>query len=387
MTVDATGLTIPTQAEIFASMDASLRASIGPQIQTGPDSALGQIMGVVSALIATAYEALAILNDANNPDFASGAQLDAAAALSPGITRDPAQPATAVLTITGTPTTPIPAGSTYRVTGGALFDTVAPVVIGGGGTVDADLVSQVSGAITAAPDTITEEVDIIAGVDSVTNAAAAVPGAAIESDEIFRQRREESIQLAGAGTDGAIAAALGELDTVQQVLVISNRTTVTDSFGIPAHGVRPVLWPAQVDSQPAWQAIFDAQPSGIQTDGAIAGTATDPEGLPQAVAYELAGAIDVWIEIVLTKIETDYAGDAAIKAAVEAFVASPRIGADLLLHEVEASITEQVGAGILTLDAFAKVGGTPGGGDDTNIPVASDEIMQVDPANITVVSS
>lgn len=386
MTLDATGLSIPSKADIIAAMSASIRAAIGPQVQLGADSATGQVIEASSAQIAEAYEGLQELYDAQSPDSASGAQLDGSAAWT-GITRNPATKSIGTLTITGTPTTVVPISSIYRVPAGPRFLTTVEVTIPGGGSIDVGILAETAGALSAAADTITEDVTIIAGVDSVTNAADTVPGTDIESDELLRQRRESSTQIIGAGTDGSISARLGEIDTVQQALVVSNRTNTTDEFGIPPHSFEAVIWPAQTNDQPIWDVVFLTQSAGIEAFGSIAGTAVDAQGISQPVAYSLAIAVDIHIEVVLTVSPTLYGdSDAAVKAAVEAFTANPFIGADLLLHKVEAAV-DDAAAGILTITVLAKVGSAPGPSDDANIPINPIEIYQVDSADIDVTST
>jgi len=90
-------------------------------------------------------------------------------------------------------------------------------------------------------------VTVIAGWASTTNAADFVTGRAQETDAELRARREVSLQIIGAGTDGAIWSRIGELEGVLAVRVKSNRTLAEDADGIPPKAFEVVVHPDTVD--------------------------------------------------------------------------------------------------------------------------------------------
>jgi uncharacterized phage protein gp47/JayE len=381
MTLDATGLTIKTAAEIQAEIEAALLSSIGPQLQLGADTAIGQVIATVSTQLGLAYELAQDVWDATAPDTAAGASLDNLAALV-GVTRDPATVSTGTLTFNGTPSTVIPAGSVYRVPNGPSFETTSPAVIPIGPIV-VPIASLETGAITAGAGTITEFVTVIAGVSSVSNSEAVTPGREVETDAELRLKREAGFAQAGAGTDGAIAAEVAEIDTVAQVIVISNRTSATDALLIPPKSFRCVVWPAQAADEPVFQAIYDTMPAGILADGSITGTVTDSQGISQPVAYELADDQEIHIETILTVDSLTYGGDTEVEDALVALGVGLQLGEDILIHELSAAVVNAV-TGILTIETRAKIGGAPGPGDIVNIDIELDEIATIDVGDITV---
>lgn len=385
MTLDATGLSIPSQADIEEAIKADIRSAIGPQVQLDGDSVTGRIITIFSAQLAQAYEQLLNQYDSTSPDRATGTQLDLVSALVL-VTRDPGVPSFTGLTFTGAPTTIIPAGSIYRVPDGARFLTILEDVIPGGGSIDISVESEIAGAIEAPAGTITEQVTIIAGVTSVTNAEDAEVGRDIETDEALRQRRESSLVRPGGRTEGAIRAALLAVDTVTQALVLSNDTDATDSNGLPPHSYRSIVWPLQADDDPIWLVIWQTAPATIFSDGLIAGTITDSQGISQDVRYSLADEQELYLTINVTTDPQTYGGDDEVDAAVVEWGSALAIGDDVLVHEISAAISDEV-TGILTLEVLVKVGSAPDPADDENITIALDEIATVDTANVLVVSS
>jgi len=227
-------------------------------------------------------------------------------------------------------------------------------------------------------------VDVIAGVSAVTNAAAAVTGREVETDDELRSRRELSLQIIGGGTDQAIRAKLLEVSGVTAAVVISNRTMTTDVNGIPPKAFRVIVWPAPVDDTVIWQAIWDTMPAGILSDGTEDGTATDSQGNSQPVAYSVASEQAVHIDVLITADTTEWPGDGEdqARAAVLAAFADLSIGDDVRLFKITSAVSGI--AGIITITPRAKVGSAPGGGDTANISISLTQIATFDEANIDI---
>jgi len=130
------------------------------------------------------------------PFTAAAEWLEAWAAL-PGITRTAATAATGSATFSGTPTTPIPAGTLMARGDGYTYQTTASGTIGGGSTATVPIVAWSTSlaapatgsdgnADASTPLTISNP---IAGVTSVGAAAGAITGGAeAESDDSLRDR-------------------------------------------------------------------------------------------------------------------------------------------------------------------------------------------------------
>ena len=383
MTVDATGLTIKTLAELREEMRDDARAAFGAGVQLGADSVFGQLIDLVADIAATNYEALQGVYDAFDPDAASGVNLDSLASLT-GITREAARASVAVLTLTGTPATLIPLGTLVRVPNGPTFATSAAVIIGGGGTVDVSSTATVTGPLEAVAGSITEIVTPVVGLSSVTNALDAVVGRNIETDQEFRSRRVASQQAKGAATDPAIRAALLALLIVDQALVISNRTLAVDAFGIPPKAFRAIVWP-DPGVYPADVAIFETiyqeQPAGIESDGARSATVTDSQGFSQTIKYSVATELRAVIDVtLLTGAGFPIDGNDQVTAAIVAATAGLDIGADL--YRITSICAAASVPGVLGATVLQSI--FPAAPAAADLTADIDEIITVDLVDITV---
>lgn len=388
-----TGLLSKTLAEHREEIRAALKAAFGAGIKTSPDAVFGLLADVVANAAANASGIIQAVYDSLDPDQARGVQLDNVVALAPGIVREAASPSTVALDATGTPLAVIPAGSLFAVEGpdGPRFTNPNTEVVGAGGAVTFPVESVETGPIEAPAGTLTV---IITGLPltAVTNALDAVLGRNVETDVELRARREDSLQAGGDATDGAIRAALLALVEVVTCTVISNRTPVVDSFGIPGHGFRCVIWPDPVvlpgDDDEIFKTIFIKMPAGIQPDGARTALVTDSQGLPQTVAYSIAVELKLFVTVTVvagTAYPVD--GDAQVAELMVEYGAELNPGDTFEL--LEALCRARTVPGVLTGTAvFAKIGGAPALGppDDVDVTATVVEVLTVDLGDVLVTS-
>jgi uncharacterized phage protein gp47/JayE len=70
------GLIVPTQQEIFTSMQKKAEAIFGNDLLTTHDSSMGQFLNIFAERMASVYEAVQELDDSNDPDNAQGKALE-----------------------------------------------------------------------------------------------------------------------------------------------------------------------------------------------------------------------------------------------------------------------------------------------------------------------
>lgn len=293
------GFEILTWAEIREAMVAALRTELGPDIDTGEDSLLGRLVGVLALRERDQWTRLQQLYDAGNPDAADGAALDNIAALCPGIYRKPAAAAFGTVNLIGTAGTQVPAGTRLRIPSGRshagrMFLTTATAVIGAGPT-PVPVRALDPGALTVPAGTMTGAqaiVDIISGWSEVAQPQAFIAGEDEETDADLRARRDVSLQFIGAAADGAIRARLQALDFVRACIVRSNRSAALAGTGNsvadrqPPHSFWVILQaPLAADDQKraVAETIFRAQPAGIQAWSGPAGVLSAAEGIAHTV--------------------------------------------------------------------------------------------------------
>lgn len=131
-----TGLEIKTLTDVIADYNTQAEAVFsdlaapGDVVDTGPESALGRIIGVVSPALADVWEAVQQVNDSFNPNTATGIALDNIVALS-AINRFSATPTRAQVVLKGDTNTAVssPLGKVYSSVTQRTFSIVNPVVL------------------------------------------------------------------------------------------------------------------------------------------------------------------------------------------------------------------------------------------------------------------
>jgi uncharacterized phage protein gp47/JayE len=381
----SSGLEIKRLADIKEDLSAACVAQFGPSTRTGPDSVLGQLIGVFAMELAPVWELAQQLYDSFDPDQAEGTQLDNLSALI-GVTRLPATFSTGTVTLTGTAATIVPSGSVVEVDAtGDRFVTVASATIGLGGTVDVAIQGQSTGPVEALATTIDTIVTPVAGWSSVTNAADISPGTNTETDGALRIRREESLQITGASVDLAIRSALRQIAGVEQALVVSNRSALEpDANGLPAHSFESVVWPntgLPSFGQTIAETIFRLQPAGIEAFGSTEYTVTDSEGYAQIVAFSFATEIQMYVVATIsTNSNFPADGNDQVAAALLAEGNVLSVGDDVVVWRFIAALDSIPGI----TDVSVAIDSTVGPTNTLNIPVDFRSVATFDSTRITV---
>lgn len=440
--LDATGFTVKTVTEIRGEIDEDLKTAYGQSVGLSDDDFLGRAVAIFSEREANLWELAEAVNAANNPDAATGANLDSLAALT-GTTRDAATESTVTLTLTGTPTTVVASGSQASVTGtlekfttlaeativaSTAWATTTAYVIGdrvknsgnvylctvagtsagsggptteasaivdntvtwrflGNGTGDIDVAaeSENTGVIVGTSGTIITIETAVSGWDSVMNILDATLGTDVETDEALRSKREDELASPGTAPIDALRTDLLLVADVTSVTIFDNNTDTTDADGVPPHSVEALI---QGGTD---QAIFDALlagvAAGILTHGTTSGTAEDSEGKDHTMKFSRPSEIDIHVVITLTFDDDVFPsdGDDQVEAAIVAFGDAQATGKDA----VSASVSAQAfvaNVGVLDVSA-ANIGTAPAPATEVTVAIALREIAVFDTSRITVNST
>lgn len=252
VTIDATGLTVPTYEELVEDLISTIGTGLSlteadkSRIRANVQSTLGVICRAQAEALDVAMQALYECYAMYGP-MATGPALDGFFG-SLGIFREPAEKAFVTGDFIGTPSTSIPTGTKLRYPpNGTIWEVVdGPFVIGGGGTVEGTIQALVAQEDVVAVDPSTgfdswEYVDTVAGADSFESTEQTIRGQAIETDAAYRQRALDSIGRKGEGTLTAIKGQLQDVTGLEYVEVYHNPTDTLDvSSGLPAHSVNVV---------------------------------------------------------------------------------------------------------------------------------------------------
>lgn len=235
------GLSVPDEKDILDGRLSDLDDALGGGMSKSLTTPQGQIAMSETAIIAENNDQkLAIVNGIN-PDYASGRLQDAIGRIY-FIDRIAAQGTTVTGTATGLVGTVIPAGSATQDDAGYIYSSLADATIPASGSIDIVFQNQTTGAIACPIGSLNTIYRAVNGWSGITNAAAGVPGNAVESRANFEYRRKQSVALNAKGTPESIYAAVLDVDGVADAYVWSNHSGATVNIGstnypVPEHSV------------------------------------------------------------------------------------------------------------------------------------------------------
>ncbi len=369
------GLQVATLADVRDQINSDWLQAFGASMDVSDASPDGQQIGIAAEIFALLNELLEAIVASQDPNKATDAALDAICALT-GTKRAGATFSRVTLTLTGTPTTPVPDGSLASTastgqqftTAGAGTVTIVAATPWGGSTayVAGDRRTNASGiylctvpgtsASSGGPTGTTRGINIIDGgvtwrflgpgtgyVDVVARATVTGPVVAVAGDIVnidtptggwqgvinlldatvgtnamtnaqLRVLREQELARPGTSPKNAIRTALLDVPGVTSCTVFSNVGDVTDGNGIPPHSVLAMVKGGA--DQDIWDALLDNVADGIRTFGAVIGTSTDDEGTPQTMAFSRVTEILIYVSVALVVDPNKFPADGAAQIAL-----------------------------------------------------------------------
>lgn len=284
--IDSTGLTIDTAAEITADLVSGFQGIYGTDINVDSNSPDGQRIGIYTQIIIDLLELLQSVNSSFDPDQAIGALLDQRVTIN-NIQRAGGTYTIQPISITTNTTVklqgldsnfnnPNGVGYTVQDSSGNKFILENTTTFTTGTTV-ANFRAQTIGAVNVPTNTITIPVTIVLGVVSVNNPSAAISiGQNQETDAQLRTRRQQSVALASNGyLNGLLGTILG-LNGVTEAVLYENTTNSTDANGTPAHSIWLVV--AGGSSSDIANAIYNKKSYGASMRGAVTYPITTASG-------------------------------------------------------------------------------------------------------------
>ncbi|MEM7422098.1 MAG: baseplate J/gp47 family protein [Pseudomonadota bacterium] len=177
----------PSLSEIRQQIVADIDADLPGADSRLRHSNLGVIATMLTGAVHGLYGYLDSIVDQLLPDTSTGIYLERLAATW-GMTRQPATPASGVVTVTGVDGTGIPAGTALRRADGVIYLATGSKVISSG-SASVPITAETAGAIGNAPDGASVAfVSPLSGVDVQATAGALLGGGDRESDASLRDR-------------------------------------------------------------------------------------------------------------------------------------------------------------------------------------------------------
>jgi uncharacterized phage protein gp47/JayE len=392
-TIDATGFHVHDYLGVTGlqgwldRITAMYKARYGDDINVDPESPDGQWLGDWAEMLNDA-EQLDLTNyNMNSPSGAVGAALSRLARLI-GVTRKSAQFTTVAITLGGTPSQLIPAGSLFDNPDDPdlpPFETAADYTIGGGGTVSGQGICTESGPFSVSSGKLTRPLDVVTGWDTVTNPTAAVPGRAVETDPVLRVRMAESVAIPSQSMLDGLRAALNDLAGVDDVVVYENTANSTNARGEPAHSIHVII-DGGVAADIA-NAIWVKASMGCTKFGAVSDVVLDSQGNPQEMRWDVPVDLDVYITVTLNRTPNAFEVN-VIKNALVAFgVETSRIGQNVPHGDLYSPINDLEITGGPGLPSIVSIhlGDAPSPTLPNDLSVAYNARPRYDTANISVV--
>ncbi len=321
----------------------------GTNYDLSDDTQDGQLSGAFGEALSNQDQQVELISKVCDPAQAQGNYLSTLVTLN-GITRNGATNSTVTLSLTGTDGTVIPAGSLVReTTNDEQFSTDNAVTISSGSaTVTATAVN--SGVIVASAGTVTTIDTQIAGWTAVTNDNDATEGQDEESDTDLRIRRANSTAISSTGNVESVAANLYAVDDVTSVIVNENKTSSTNSDGIPAHSIACIVEGGAASD--IAESIFNTKSAGCNTFGDLTETISDSQGFDQDISYSRPDDVNIYIGMELRQL-SDFpsTGEDDIKTAITDYFEEDEdtrlsIGDNVIFSEIYAPINTVSGVSI-----------------------------------------
>ena len=207
--IDVKGARAASLAENRQRLDADQQAALGEDLVLSQQTPQSQWSGITAlALTEIGEGTVRAAQDGSSVDHAVGISLDAHGSLL-DIRRRQATYSKVTATLTGESGTNVPAGSRARTEAGAVFETLADVVLSSGGvTVDMQAVDK--GAVVAPAGTLVHIVTVIAGWETITNPADAVVGRPRQTDVEYHRTYSTRTAHSSVGPIPALEGALEE---------------------------------------------------------------------------------------------------------------------------------------------------------------------------------
>ena len=293
--IDDTGLTIKTNTEIIADLEAALQGVYGADINVDSNSPDGQALNIFAQVVTDMLELLVLAYNTFDPDKVSGVVLDQRVAIN-GVVRTAGTYTIAPVSITVV-------GS---ITLYGLDQDVQPVFTVNDGTGnDFYLITTTAfstetkscpfrakelGAVEVLQNTITNQTTITLGVTTVNNPlVATTTGLNEETDVALKVRRLKSFQLAGTGpADAVLAAILG-------VTGVTDARVEEDTTG---HTIW-VIVENGADADIA-QVIYEKKAAGCGLIGDDASVVvTRPNGQTATIVFDRPISLNLYIEFTI----------------------------------------------------------------------------------------
>lgn len=305
----ATGLTVESAETVLSTIGADWQNAFSggglPPLDIDPATPAGQLIATQAALVHAKDTEILFLANQFNPVTAEGRWQEALGKIY-FLERKRAEPTVVECTCTGLYNTVIPAGSIVQNTDGRQLRSVDDATIPAGGSVNVEFETVETGPINIATNTVTKIITVIPGWDTVTNAAAGVPGRDEETQLEFETRRFNSVASNAHGSVLAIQGAVAAVDGVLDCAVLENDTDTAQTIkgvSVDAHAICVSVYGG--DGDDIAEAIYRKKDAGCGTTGNTVVSYVDPDFNNAVYTYNILRPTVTAVKMTVTIKQTD----------------------------------------------------------------------------------
>lgn len=383
--LDSLGFHRPTYNELLAEQEARAKQLFGDDVDTSQYTALGKYIRLNVYDYAKVYELAELIYYARFPNYATGQSLDRLCPFA-SITRNPATAARHVVEFYGTESKIIEVGTLVSTEDGITFYTIEEVTLDsdgfGFGTARAVVECETLGTVGNVPvGAINRLVNPNGYVQSVTHIATDILAKDTETDKALRERFQQTVKGAGAGTYEALYGALARITNVDGVVIVENDTH-EEVDGRPPHSFQVyVVAPESLDQEVA-ETIFAKKPVGIKCLGEVEIDVFDKGGFAHTMRFSRAiqKSIGLKATVKVNKLFPE-AGVLQIKNNIANFVNGLKNGDDVIISRFYSYIHSVEGV-METSTLLINVDG--GEYASANIVCAPAEFARIEKQNIEI---
>jgi uncharacterized phage protein gp47/JayE len=302
----ATGLHRASRSDLRSYLESSLKGIYGAGIDLSPATQDGQLVDALTDVYDELLSVVVQIYSARSPTGATGAALARLVKIN-GVTKKGPAHSTGVVTLTSaatSPDVPVPAGARIGNSHpgvSATFETTEDVTIpGGGGTVDVDVRSTVTGPVRGNAHELTNIITAIPGWAMADNASAVVLGDDGETDAKLRARRAASVALPSQGIVDGLRGALLQLPDVKECIVRENPEdtiqTLPDGGALAPHAVQVIIR-GGADPKAIAETIWIKKSSGVTLVGATTYDVKDSRDKTHTMKWDTPAEVPIYVTV------------------------------------------------------------------------------------------
>ena len=378
-TISSTGISAPLFNDIYNSLIATFQGIYGSDIYVDPDSQDGQWIAAIASAINDCNQAAISVFQSFSPSYSQGTNLSSLVKIN-GMQRLAPTNSQAVGNVGGTVGTVILNGVVKDVNGN-MWGLPPSVTIGISGSTTVTVTAQAPGSIAAGIGQINTIYNPQSGWQTFTNTAAATVGNPLETDGALRIRQSNSTAIPARSIIDAIAANVANVPGVGRSYIYENATGATDSNGVPAHSIAPIVEGGSVTL--IGQAIALEKPPGIQTYGTTQYISVDQVGLPTTINFFELMEVPIYYAVTIQPLNGYVSTTGvALMNALAAFTAALGIGEDVYASQASAvaSLGGSLGATFYISTFYLGTSASPTG--TGNVTIAYNAAASCTAANI-----